>query len=76
MIAHIQPHVLELGTVFYNRILGIIHIPIIEHTIQLDAAAIVLVYGLQLRLDVIFRDSVVIARNGDGGGDASVGIGN
>ena len=76
MIAHTQRDVTELGTVFQYRNLSIIHKPIIKHTIQLDAAAIVLVYGLQLRLDVIFRDSVVIAGNGDGGGDASVGIGN
>ena len=76
MIAHTQRNVTELGAVFQYRSLGIVYIPIVEHTIQLDAAAIVLVYGLQLRLDVIFRGIVVIARNGDGGGDASVGIGN
>ena len=76
MIAHTQRNVTELGAVFQYRSLGIIHIPIIKHAIQLDAAAIVLVNGLQLCLDMIFRLTIVIARNGDGGGDATVGIGN
>ena len=76
MLTHTQRDILELGTVFQYRSLSIIHIPIIKHTIQLDATAIVLVHSLQLCLDVIFRLSIVIARNGDGGGDASVGIGN
>ena len=76
MIAHTQRNVLELGAVFQYRSLSIIHIPIIKHTIQLDATAIILVHSLQLCLDVIFRHSLVIARNGDGGGDATIGIGN
>ena len=76
MIAHTQPHVLELSAALQNRLRVIVHIPIIKHTIQLDATTIVLVNGLQLCLDMIFRLSIVIARNGDGGGDASVGIGN
>ena len=76
MIAHTQRNVTELGAVFQYRSLGIIHIPIVAHTIQLDATAIVLVNGLQLCLDMIFRLTIVIARNGDGGGDATVGIGN
>ena len=46
MLTHTQQNILELRAVSQCRSLSIIHIPIIKHTIQLDAAAIVLVNGL------------------------------